>query len=73
MIDISEDCAGSTAGAVPVASASPAIGAGSGDSIGRGVNNASGVEGVEMAFEFSGVEGVKMAFKFSKILIIRTE
>ena len=43
----------STAGAVPVAGASPAIGTGSGDSVGRGVGSAGGVEGVEMAFEFS--------------------
>ena len=45
--------ADSTAGAVPVAGPSPAIGTGSGDSIRRGVGSASGVEGVEMAFEFS--------------------
>ena len=43
----------STAGAVPVAGASPAINTGSGDLVRRGVGSASGVEGVEMAFEFS--------------------
>ena len=59
-IEIFEDCTGSagadtdsTAGAVPVASASPAIGTGSGDSVRHGVGSTDSIEGVEIAFEFS--------------------
>ena len=53
-IEISEDCAGSAgAGAGSATGALLAIGAGSGDAVGLGVGNAGGVEGVEMAFEFS--------------------
>ena len=59
-VEISEDCAGSAGagagsatGAVLAAGASPAIGAGSGDAVRLGVGNAGGIEGVEMAFEFS--------------------
>ena len=53
-IEISEDCAGSAgAGAGSATGAMLAIGAGSGDAVGLGVGNAGGVEGVEIAFEFS--------------------
>jgi len=65
-LDISIGCTGSAdsgagsaagaepaAGAVPVAGADPAAGVGSGDVVGLGVSNAGGIEGVEIAFEFS--------------------
>ena len=53
---------------MPIASTSSTIGTGSGDSVGRGVGSAGGIEGIEMAFEFSkdiNDEGRRTSIVFS--------